>query len=87
MSLSPTVRIREYIIQNFLFGEAETMLPDDASLLKHDVVDSTGVLDLVMFLEEEFGITVADEDVVPEHFDSVVSLAAYVESRRPALAA
>jgi acyl carrier protein len=57
------------------------MPPDNGSLLAEGVVDSTGVLDLIMFLEDTFGINVADEDVVPEHFDSVAKLAAYTEAK------
>ncbi|MCC6174885.1 MAG: acyl carrier protein [Chloroflexi bacterium] len=76
--------IRRFIIQNFLFDDATAMLPDDASLLETGVVDSTGVLDLIMFTEETFGILVADEDVTPENFDSVSSVAAYVQAKRAA---
>ena len=74
-------KIRGFIISNFLFDDASAMLPDDASLLERGVRDSTGGLDLVLFAEETFGISVADEDVVPENFDSVQSLTAYVESK------
>jgi len=76
--------IRGFIIQNFLFDDASAMLPDDESLLDRGVIDSTGVLDLVLFTEEAFGIVVADEDVTPENFDSVISLAAYVQTQRAA---
>ena len=57
-----------FIIQNFLFDDDTAMLPNDASLLERGVIDSTGVLDLVLFTEETFGISVADEEVtrVPE---------------------
>jgi len=63
------------------------MLADDDSLLSQGIIDSTGVLDLMMFMEDEFSIRVADEDVVPGNFDSVASLARYAEMKRAAVAA
>ena len=84
MSQTPAEIIRGFIIQNFLFDDAAAMLPDDASLLERGVIDSTGVLDLIMFTEETFGISVADEDVTPENFDSVNCVVAYVQAKRAA---
>jgi acyl carrier protein len=74
--------IRTYIVDTFLFGDASAMLADDASLLEQGIIDSTGVLDLMMFMEEAFGIQVVDEDVVPENFDCVAGLARYAEAKR-----
>jgi acyl carrier protein len=68
--------IRKFLIDNFLFGRAEK-LRDDQSLLG-TVIDSTGALELVTFLQEHFAIVVADEDMVPENLDSVRSVVAYV---------
>ena len=73
--------IREFVAVNFLFDETTDVLPDNASLLKLGIVDSTGVLSLLLFAEEQFGIEVPDTDVTPEHFDSVERLAAYVTAR------
>ena len=69
-------KIRNYIVENFLFGSDD--LRDEDSFLEHGVVDSTGVLELVLFAEETFGITVDEEEVLPENFDSITSLARYV---------
>ena len=71
--------IRKFLVDTFLFGRAED-LNRDQSLLRR-VIDSTGVLELVVFLQDHFGITVADEDVVPENFDSVKSVVAYVAQK------
>jgi acyl carrier protein len=71
-------RIRAYIIENFLFGDESMRLDGDESLLELGVVDSTGVLDLLNFVEEEFGIAVADEELAPDNFDSINKLAAFV---------
>ncbi len=72
-------RIHEFIVGNFLFGSGD--LQDDASLMGEGIVDSTGVLELVMFVEESFGIIVVDDEVLPDNFDSVVALAAYLERK------
>ncbi len=79
--MSVETEIRRYILENFLFTDDESVLRDDASFLEEGIVDSTGVLELVMFVEETFGIEVADEEIVPENFDSVEKLARYVRAR------
>lgn len=75
------VALREFITYNFLFGDDSVELSDDTSLLKRGIVDSTGVLSLLMFSEETFGISIPDTDVTPEHFDSLGSLTAYIDAR------
>ncbi|MCX8068734.1 MAG: acyl carrier protein [Anaerolineae bacterium] len=79
--MSIKAQIRRYILENFLFTDDETRLRDDASFLEEGIVDSTGVLELVMFVEETFGIEVPDEDILPENFDSVERLTQYVETK------
>jgi len=69
--------IRSYILENFLFTTDNGQLQDNASFLEEGIIDSTGVLELVMFVEETFGITVEDEEILPENFDSVQQLARY----------
>jgi acyl carrier protein len=72
--------IRKYIAENILFSKNGYPYPDDASFLEGGIIDSTNVLELVMFAEEKFSIKVADEDIVPDNFDSVTKLAAFVRS-------
>ena len=74
-------QIRQYIANNFLFSEDGYQLSDDASFLEEGIVDSTGVLELVMFVEETFNVTVEDEEIAPENFDSVAQLAGYVRRK------
>lgn len=71
--------IRTYLVDHFLSGRVEA-LPTDGSLLG-SVIDSTGLLELVTYLQGHFGITVEDEDVVPENFGSVQQVASYVEGK------
>lgn len=73
-------QIREFITENFLFGNADG-LKDDTSFLEEGIIDSTGVLELVTFLEEEFSIKVADEDLVPENLDSINNVTAYLQRK------
>jgi acyl carrier protein len=76
--------IREYVAQNLLFSNNGFELGDDASFLEEGVVDSTGVLELVMFVEDTFGVAVADEEIVPDNFDSVNNLARYIQNKTAA---
>lgn len=73
--------IRNYILENFLFTDDNELLQNDASFLEEGIVDSTGVLELVMFVEETFNTTVEDEEIVPDNFDSVELLANYVRMK------
>lgn len=74
-------RIKTYILENFLFSDNGYGLAGDASFLEEGIVDSTGVLELVMFVEETFDIIVEDEEIVPENFDSVNQLATYIRHK------
>ena len=73
-------KIREFIIENFLFGNDQS-LNDDISFLDEGIIDSTGILELVSFLEEEFDISVEDEEIVPENLDSIKNVVSYLERK------
>ncbi len=74
-------KVRQYISENILMTGAATDLTDDASLLQRSILDSTGVLELVTFLEDSFNIKVADEEMLPENLDSLNKIAAYVQQK------
>jgi acyl carrier protein len=74
-------RIRQFIIENFLFEEDDT-LKEDTSFLENGIIDSTGVLELVMFIEETYGINVEDDEMVPENLDSISNIAEYVQRKK-----
>ena len=78
-------QLRNYIIENFLFGD-DKGFDDSVSFLESGILDSTGILEVIGFLEEEFGIKVRDEELVPENLDSIVNLEGYL-GRKMALAA
>ena len=74
-------KIRQFIFENFLFVEQDNSLRDDDSFLEKGIIDSTGILELVAFLEESCGIKIADEELIPEHLDSVNNLIAFINSK------
>jgi acyl carrier protein len=74
-------KIRAFILNNFLFDANESDLANDASFLEQGIIDSTGVLELVEWLEETFIIKVADEELNPENLDSVDRLAQFIHKK------
>lgn len=78
-------RIQEFILENYLFTSDTSALGLEDSLLDRGIVDSTGMLEIVMFIEEQLGVTVKDEEMIPENLDSVNRIAAFVESKRKLL--
>lgn len=76
--------IRRFIANNLMYSSNGFQLDDDVSFLEEGVVDSLGVMELVVFVEEQFGVQVADEEVTPEYFDSVNRLAHYIELKSAA---
>ena len=73
--------IRKFIFDNFLFDAAEEDLGNDDSFLEQGVIDSTGVLELVEWLEETFDFSVDDEELIPENLDSVNNLAVFISKK------
>jgi acyl carrier protein len=73
--------IRAFVLENFLFGQQHTPLASDESFLEGGIIDSTGVLELVGFLEQRYAIAVADEDLIPDNLDSIERVARFVERK------
>lgn len=74
-------RVRQFILDNLMMT-AVADLPDDASFMDRHIIDSTGFLELVSFLEEAFEIQVGDEEMVPENLDSLNSIERYISEKR-----
>lgn len=72
---------KRFILKNYLFTEDLSALEDDGSLMQTGVMDSTGILELIMFLEDNFGVKVNDEEMIPENLDSVNAIARFVVSK------
>lgn len=77
-------QVRGYILENLMFSGNPADLADDESLLDRGIVDSTGVLEIVLFLETTFGVKVMDSQMLPENFDSVDAIVRFVERLRQA---
>lgn len=73
-------KIKTFIVDNFMFGSADG-LTEETSFLDEGIIDSTGILELVDFLEQEFGIKIEDEELVPENLDSIANVDAFIERK------
>jgi len=79
--MQTVITLREFVTKNFYIPPG-TALDDTTSFLERGIIDSTGVLELVTFLEGHFGISVADDELVPANFDSLGALAAFIDRKR-----
>jgi acyl carrier protein len=73
--------LRRFITDSIMYGHNTDFLKDDASFLENGVIDSTGVLELIGYVESKFGITVEDHELVPENLDSINGLLLFVEKK------
>ena len=74
--------IKAFMTENFLFGQEDERLAGDQSFLQAGIIDSTGLLELVGFIEERYGITVDDHELVPENLDSLTNVSQYVARKQ-----
>lgn len=75
-------QVRRFILDSYLFGDEQRMPSDSESLMQSGVLDSTGVLELIEFLEDEFAIAVHESETVPANLDSIAGLVRYVTVKR-----
>ena len=80
-----TARIRDFVVDTFLLGDDDGFADDD-SLIEGGIVDSTGVMELVSFLEETYGIAIHDHELVAANLDSIARLRAFVDAKVAAAA-
>ncbi len=78
--------VRDFVADNFLFGEDPESLNNNDSFLETGIIDSTGVLELVAFIEEKYSVEVDDDELVPENLDSIDQLINFIESKLKELA-
>lgn len=74
-------KVRQFIEERFLAGAGLESISDDSSFLENGIIDSTGVMELVDFLEDSFVIKIQDEELIPENLDSIDSVVAYLEKK------
>jgi acyl carrier protein len=72
--------VEDYIVENILFGDHEK-LDENVSFQESRILDSTGLLDLILFIEERFGIEIGDSEVIPDNFDTLRRMSEFVERR------
>ena len=72
--------VKAYIVENFLFGDDHRIGPD-TDFIENGILDSTGVLELVGFLEEKFGIRVEDDELVPDNLNSLEKITLYISRK------
>ena len=75
-------KIRDYLSQNFLFSDEGFKYEDDASFLELGIIDSFGFMELLQWVEHEFSIPVADDELVPDNFDSVRKLSSFILGKK-----
>ena len=75
-------KVRAFVVENLLLGEEENDFSDSQSFLESGLIVSTGILEVIAFLEEEYEITIADEEMVPDNLDSVDNIVAFLQTRR-----
>ncbi|RTL53170.1 MAG: acyl carrier protein [Rhodocyclaceae bacterium] len=75
--------VRTFLDDNFIMG-GDVDLADDTSFMKAHILDSTGFIELITFIEEAFGVSVKDEEMVPENFDSLNNIDAYLQRKKTA---
>ncbi len=73
--------IRQFIVDSFLLGDESVVFADNESFMRRGIVDSMGILELTAFLEQKYGITVADSEMLPTNLDSVEALLAYIQKK------
>lgn len=74
--------LRQFILENYLLTRDESALADSDSLMARGILDSTGALELVLHLEERYGVTVQDEELHPDNLDSIDRIAAFIARKR-----
>lgn len=70
--------IKAFIVSNFLFGQEGSGIADDQSFLETGLIDSTGLLELVSFAEQKYGIAIGDRELIPENLDSLKNISQFV---------
>ena len=74
-------QVLDFITSNFLFDDAQASLDEKDSLLETGVIDSTGVLELIAFIEETYGIKIEDEEIIPENLDTILDITYFIKQK------
>ena len=80
--MSVEAKLKTYILDNFLFTDDQSAISVDDSFMEKGIIDSSGILEVIFFLEEEFGVKVEDSEMLPENLDSIKNLVAFIEKKK-----
>ena len=80
--MSKEDKIRGYILENFLFTDDQSALSNSDSFLEKGLVDSTGILEIITFIEDDFDLSIEDEEMIPENLDSVDNIIAFITKKQ-----
>ncbi|HID45260.1 MAG TPA: acyl carrier protein [Chromatiaceae bacterium] len=80
--MSSEEKIRGFILENYLFTDDQSELNNDDSFLDQGILDSTGILEIIFFVEDEFGIKIKDDEMIPDNLDSVNKIVAFIERKQ-----
>ena len=75
-------QIRDYIVENFLFGDTDTKFSDDDSFMENGFIDSTGILEVITYIEENFNFKIKDDELIPDNLDSINNLVRFITSKQ-----
>ncbi len=74
-------QLRDYIVENFLFGDTETEFSDTDSFMEKGIIDSTGILEVITYVEENFNIKIEDHELIPENLDSISNIVNFINRK------
>ncbi|MEJ2545556.1 MAG: acyl carrier protein [Calditrichaceae bacterium] len=74
-------QLRDYIVENFLFGDTDTEFSDSDSFMEKGIIDSTGILEVITYIEENFNIKIEDDELVPENLDSISNIVNFIDRK------
>ncbi len=73
--------IKEFVVENFLFGDGDKV-GNETDFFEESIIDSTGILELVCFVEETYNLTISDDEIVQQNFSSVNNVASFIEKKQ-----
>ena len=74
-------KVRDFVLKNYLFTTEQSALKSEDSFMKSGIMDSTGILEMIMFLHDEFGVDVMDDEMIPENLDSVHNVVSFLRKK------
>ncbi len=77
-----TIQVRNFIFENFIFSDDQSLLDNEASFLEEGIVDSSGMIELIAFIGDEFHISIEDDELIPDNLDSVDKIVSFIQRKQ-----